>query len=269
MHEFVIFDNQMLNRSQPRIVAASSAALYGKGVFTTCSIYDSRPFRWDKHWSRLERNAVTIGLDISMFNAGSVREKLGELIDANSLSEGRARVTLFDESSSPLWPSGANGRTSLLIATSDQRPVPSNLRLTISPHRVNSTSPLAGVKSCNYLENILALEEARRRGFDEAIRLNERGEIVSACMANIFWLLGGRLYTPGLSTGCIPGTTREYVIENVRCTEVCEQIENLRAAEVIFLTSAGLGILAVSVFEGRELPVTTHPILDLAARLRG
>ena len=59
----------------------------------------------------------------------------------------------------------------------------------------------------------MALENAKAKGFDEAIRLNERGEVASACMANVFWIKDKKLFTPDLETGCLAGTTREFIIE--------------------------------------------------------
>ena len=132
------------------------------------------------------------------------------------------------------------------MTTGDLREVPDKLRLTVSPFLVNSTSPLAGIKSCNYLENILALEEAKKRGFDEAVRLNERGEIVAACLANIFWRKNEQLFTPSLATGCLAGTTREFVLENETGFETKAGLEVLKNADEIFLTSAGLGICKIS-----------------------
>jgi branched-subunit amino acid aminotransferase/4-amino-4-deoxychorismate lyase len=119
---------------------------------------------------------------------------------------------------------------------------------------------LAGVKSCNYLEKILAKEEARNRGFAEAIQLNERGEVSSACMANVFWLRDGILFTPSLRTGCLAGTTRGFILENLECEEVEVRIEELLSADEMFLTSAGLGVAQVSEFEGRKLRGEPHSI---------
>jgi branched-subunit amino acid aminotransferase/4-amino-4-deoxychorismate lyase len=144
--------------------------------------------------------------------------------------------------------------------------VPADFRLTISPHHVNSASPLAGVKSCNYLEKQVALDEAKARGFDEAVQLNERGQIASVCMANIFWLKEERLYTPSLKTGCLAGTTREFVMENVECEETEDGPDSLAEAEAIFLTSAGLGIAAAAEFDGRLLPPSDHEIMRLLVK---
>jgi len=105
-----------------------------------------------------------------------------------------------------------------------------------------------------------------QRGFGEAAQLNERGQITTACMANIFWLKDEVLYTSALTTGCLPGTTREFVLENLECNEVEAGIGELKSADEIFLTSAGTGIVQVHEFDGRPLNREPHPITGLLAR---
>lgn len=245
------------------IPGASSAVLYGRGVFTTIAIREGRPFLWEKHWKRLNSNAADLSIDISSHSAPETLNFVEELIAENSLSHGRARVTLLDESYGSIWQHLGERKTSLLIAVAGNRERSDRIRLIPSPYRVNSASPLAGVKSCNYLEHLMAYEEAQARGFDEAIRLNEKGRVTSACMANVFWEAGGRLYTPSLSTGCLAGTTREFVMENFDCEEVEVGIEEIESAERIFLTSAGLGVAPVAEFNGRRLDTSEHRILEL------
>ena len=251
MRGFIFFNQQLIFNSDSKIPAVSSAAIYGKGVFTTVAIKEKKVFLWEKHWRRLNDNALKIGIDLSEFSEKFLTRALDRLIEKNGIEDARARITFFDEGASRIWNFETGRKTSVLITTADMREVPENLRLTISPFLVNSTSPLAGVKSCNYLENILAIEEARRRGFDEAVRLNERGEIVSACLANIFWRKDGKLFTPSLTTGCLSGTMREFVLENETGVETKADLETLENADEIFLTSAGLGMCRVSEFKVR------------------
>src|ERR1041385_9034678 len=105
-------------------------------------------------------------------------------------------------------------KTDLLIMTGEpQKLAPTGMSLAVSPFRTNTFSPLTGIKSLNYLEHVLAWEEAQSRDFDEAVVLNERGEIVSATTANLFWAKNGTLHTPTLSTGALAGITGECVIE--------------------------------------------------------
>lgn len=242
---------------------ATAAALYGKGVFTTVAIRDRQPFLWDKHWRRLIDNAKTVGIELSAYSEEHSLDQLTTSIETDGIVNGRARLTFLDESPSPIWSGELTAKTSLHIVTGDLRPVPDAFRLTVSPYTVNSRSPLAGVKSCNYLENLLAFEEATKRGFHEAVRINERGFITGGCMSNIFWLKDEMLYTPTLATGCLPGTTREFVLENLDCQEVEVGIEELDKADGIFLTSAGLGVTQVAEYDTKPLEKTDHPILLL------
>ena len=252
MHEYVFFNEEIFRAEDTAVCAASSAALYGKGIFTTIAIYDSKPFLWEKHWRRLQNNAEKSGINLSAFSEEIILRSLVEIIGINKAANARARLTFFDEAPNDIWSFRGAQKTSLLIMTADLREIPGNFRLTVSPFRINSASPLASVKSCNYLEKVLALEEAKKRG-DEAAQINERGEIVSACMANIFWTNGEKLFTPPLETGCLAGTTREFLMEKYECAEIKTGLEDLRKADAIFLTSAGIGVVRVGEFETIDL----------------
>ena len=240
----------------------TNSMLYGRGVFSTLSVRDGEPFLFDKHWKRLVRDARKIGLDLTNLAPKSVRTAVSTALADAKLAEGRARVTLFDNRLGDLWTSdrGNHPNTAMSVIVGRRRTVPRPFRCFVSPHSINSCSPLAGVKSCNYLENILAVEDAKRRGCSEAVRLNERGHVAGACMANVFWLKGERLFTPSLSTGCLPGTTREFVLENLECEEVEAAIGEIENADAVFLTSAGLGVVAVDEFNDRRLSAADHPI---------
>jgi branched-chain amino acid aminotransferase len=245
MHAFASFNQKIHSPEEINLSAVSSAAFYGRGVFTTVAVFGGKPFLWEKHWRRLIENAAKIGLNLSEFSEKSVKKAFSEIIVQNGLENARARITFFDESAGGVWSFETNRKTSLLITTADFRAA-KDLRLTVSPYPFNSKSPLAGVKSCNYLENLLALEEAKQRGFDEAVRLNERGEIVSACLANLFWIKDAKIFTPALKTGCLAGTTREFLLETLSSEEKTVTLEELNEADEIFLTSAGIGVGKVS-----------------------
>lgn len=252
MHQFAWFTDEITDASRIYLPAVSSAAFYGRGIFTTVAVYNSKPFEWKRHWRRLNADAERVGVDLKDFTEAKVESSLLETINQNSVQNGRARLTFFDESASGIWKIPGERETKLLITTADFRNVSDEIRLTVSPFPVNSKSPLAGVKSCNYLENLLVLEEAGRRGFNEAIRLNETGKVVSAAMANVFWAEAGKIFTPPLSTGALEGTTRGFVMENFDVIEKYVLPEELKNADAVFLTSAGIGISAAESVDKRK-----------------
>lgn len=277
MHAHVYLNDKIVEAAKAAVAPVSAAMLYGRGVFTTLAVYGGRPFLWPQHWLRLLDHATRVRLDVSDYEEEGVRAALDRLIEANGVKDGRARVTLLGGlPERGAWKAekraeGAKARrTDLLIMTGEPRASSSDgLVLTVSPYRANSHSPLAGIKSLNYLEHLLAHEEARARDFDEAVRLNERGEVVAATMANLFWVAGGKLHTPALSTGALNGTTRACIIKlaqelSIPVLEGVYELSDLGDADEIFLTSAGLGLGIVTTFDFRHYTV---PVGSVVLRL--
>jgi aminodeoxychorismate lyase len=273
VHAIIYLNKTMVEAAKARIAPLSSAMLFGRGVFTTVAIYRGAPFFWSEHWQRLEKDAQRLGIDCGGLNQRNVGEALKQLINVNGVEDGRARIILLSRGEEDRWKFKAAGarKTDILIMTDDRlRRRETGLTLAVSRFRANTGSPLVGVKSLNYLNQVLAMEEARERDFDEAVMLNERGEIVSATMANIFWVKDGTLHTPNLSSGAIGGVTRGAVIDLaaqhfIPLVEGVYELADLTEADEIFLTSTSLGIAIVTTFDFRQYSVATGSV---AARLR-
>jgi 4-amino-4-deoxychorismate lyase len=268
VHPVIYFNKSMLAAAKARIAPVSSAMLYGRGVFTSVAIYQGKPFLWSEHWDRMAHHASRLGISCEECTQESVHTALRKLIAVNQVKEGRARVILLARPSTHVWQAKPPGprQTDLLIMTADPQKVPpSGLSIAVSPYRFNSFSPLAGIKSLNYLDHVLSWEEAHARDFDEAVMLNERGEIVSATMANLFWVKDGTVYTPALSTGALSGITRACVIKLagehfVPLIEGIYTMQDLTEADEIFLSSAGLGVAIVSTFDFRTYSVSAGTV---------
>jgi 4-amino-4-deoxychorismate lyase len=272
LHSRIIYNHRLLDASRARAPLVSPVTLYGRGVFTTLALHDGRPFLWSEHWARLTEHATRACLDLSELNEESLLASLAQLIEANRVKNGRARITLLANVERGIWKVKESESRSidLLIMTGElHQTSEESLALTVSPYRVNTHSPLAGIKSVNYLEHVLAWEEARARDFDEAVKLNERGEVVSGVMANLFWITDGRLHTPALTTGALAGTTRACVIRlageiSIPHVEGVYELADVGDADEIFLTSAGHGLRMVTTFDFHRY---TIPVGSIALRL--
>jgi len=278
LHPVISLNRTMVEATKARLAAVSSATLYGRGVFTTLAVHDSKPFLWSKHWQRLAAHAAKLDIDHTGCTEKSVGEAVNKLIAFNQVKEGRARVTMLARSGRDFWkPKAASStrKTDLLIMTGDPHRVSSNgMSLAVSPYRINTFSPLAGIKSLNYLDHMLSREEARSRDFDEAVVLNERGEIVSGTTANIFWARNGTVHTPALSTGALAGITRECVIDlaNKHFIPVVEgvyEMADLVDADEIFLTSSGVGVAPVTTFDFRRYAIEPESIVTVIRQAFG
>jgi len=270
MHPIIYLNNVMVEATKARVAPLSYAMLYGRGVFTTVAVYYHAPFLWPKHWEQLVHDAEHLQIDCSPYVEKTTREAVQKVIAVNNVEEGCARVVLLARSGRDLRKSKGAKDSDLLIMSSERQIIPAaGLTLAISPFRANTLSPLVGIKSVNYLERVLALEEAQEREFDEAVVLNERGEVVSAIMANIFWVKDGTVHTPALSTGALPGMTRAATIDLaekhfIPLVEGVYELSDLTDADEIFLTSANLGVAIVTTFDFRQYSVA---IGSVAARL--
>lgn len=125
-------------------------------------------------------------------------------------------------------------------------PVATPARLILARTRRNEGSPAARLKTLSYLDNVLARNEARAAGADEAAMLNNRGELACAAAANLFWIEDGRLFTPRLECGVLAGITRARLMAAHPVQEVAAGAEALDRAEAVFLTNSLIGVRPVS-----------------------
>jgi branched-subunit amino acid aminotransferase/4-amino-4-deoxychorismate lyase len=252
----LIFHNERIIDATNATVAATLAGVqYGWGIFTTLRAYESRVFAFEKHWERLLRHSEKARVPV-LISKNEIQKAINDLIHANALVNGRIRLTIL-KGIAGSWRTQQERESEVLIFTSsEQTPKRREVNLTVSPYRLLSSNPLAGVKRTAMLENLLAYEEARTRNFDEAVILNERGEIVSGTAGNIFWVEGIELCTPSLGTGCIAGITRAYVLEiakriNIHVVEASFPLPRLLDASEVFLTSTARGITPVKSYDFR------------------
>ncbi len=130
------------------------------------------------------------------------------------------------------------------------------MRLTVNSVRSISNNQLRSIKSMNYLNNILAKRAALDLGFDESLFLNEKGEVVECSVSNIFWYQDNVLYTPSEECGCLPGTTRDYILSANMMRQDIEIIsgefalDDLLASEFIFVTNSLMGCAPVVEIDG-------------------
>jgi branched-subunit amino acid aminotransferase/4-amino-4-deoxychorismate lyase len=137
----------------------------------------------------------------------------------------------------------------------------------ISSVRRNSGSVLAGLKSINYLESLLARQKARSSGLDDAILLNDKGLLAEASASNVFIVSGGKLLTPGKESGILPGITRDIILKlatqsGIDTLEQDIELDELVHADEVFLTNSLIEVMPVTrldmnpVGNGKPGPVT-------------
>ncbi len=236
--------------------AQDRGAFLGLGLFETMLAIDGRLIFADRHLSRLRKSCGKFRWDLEL---PDLQEIAAELLVRNELATGRARLRLVVTAGSGPHHDLAPGADRLVwLSAFPAGETPESMSACLSPWPRNERSPLAGLKSASYAENLVALDHARRLGFDETIFLNTAGQLCEAATANLFLVRNGILLTPPVDSGCLPGVMREVVLElaveiGIPCEVIALMPDDLRSADEVFLTSSTRGAVPLSRFETREL----------------
>ena len=260
-----VFHNEILSPIEKvRLSPGQVGFICGWGLFTTIRISRGEAFAYERHWRRLEKDAALIRLPMS-YTAAKVRVHLHEVIRANNVVEGCARIYLvFNQVG--FWRSDERQPPVDLIIYS--APLPEYrepVRLGLRAHGRHAAAPLAGVKSISWLPNVWAVAEAQKEGFDEVVLLNERGEVAECTAANIFAVKNGKIYTPPLNSGCLEGVTRGILSEiapeaGVHVVEQTLRPEDLYSADEVFISSTNRNIIGVGEIAGHKITAAPGPI---------
>jgi len=239
--------------------------LYGDSVYETIGTFQGRLFAARDHLDRLERSAERIGLRTPP--RASIEKAMAETIAAAGFPESRVRVILTRGAGKlDLDPASIDDTQLVIMVFPLGAPTPEmyDKGVAVAIVSITRNSPAAmdpKVKSGNYLNNVLALGEARRRSKAyEAILCGGDGSIAEGSTSNIFAVIAGEVRTPPPEVGILDGITRAKVIELCRSNAVpfAERRispDELRGAEEAFITSATRGVLPVTTVD--EKPVAS------------
>jgi branched-chain amino acid aminotransferase len=260
MSNIVYLNGELIPVSQAKISVMDYGFLYGYGLFETMRAYSGKVFRMDDHLERLSLSAEIIGIRVDI---PEIKYAVSETIKVNQLSEARVRVTVSIGEGEMVPNPGACSEPTVLVVAGSYHPYPEDVykrgfRAIISSTRRNSQSGLSRLKSANYLASMLARQEARAAGVDEAICLNEKGLVAEASMSNIFSVTDGMLKTPGEDSGILPGITRNVVLEltgrlNIKVLEQDIKPEEFFQAQEVFLTNSLMEIMPLVELDGKQI----------------
>ncbi len=241
--------------TEARVPISDRGLLYGDGLFETVRLDNGRPFRLSAHLARMGDGADTLGIDLPEIDWSAV---CAELVKRNHLPNAIVRLAVTrGEAGFGYGPSASVAPTVFAIL----RPIPPRpvgLRaITARTPRQAGVDPDSPVpKSSSALNLILAKLEAQAVGADEAILLTPTGQLAECSAANLFWVRDGNLTTPSLDSGCLPGLTRQLVLDELApaldflVTDGLYPTRRLLAADEAFVTQSSLGIVPLTEVNG-------------------
>src|SRR4051794_37707660 len=222
--------------------------MYGEGVYEVLRTYNGEPFLYDQHIARLRCSAAAIHLDLP-FDDATLRSWVDRTSAAAGL-EGDTYIRILTTRGigELTYDVRATPAPSVVIVIKPQAAPDPRLRnegivislVSILRNHPGSVNPM--IKSNNLLNNALAMQEAQRRGAEEALMLNYRGEISECSQSNVFLVREGVALTPKSQAGLLEGITRAFLFEvgreiGVEVRDATLRPEDLDTADEIFITS--------------------------------
>jgi branched-subunit amino acid aminotransferase/4-amino-4-deoxychorismate lyase len=245
---YAYVNGRFIRQSRARIAIDDRGWRFGDGLFETITMDRGLPYQWQFHLDRLKAGMAALAIPEPPLDFAGIIKKLRQ---KNRQTEGFIRLSIsrgvgsrgYRPHPQPLTPSVVI--ESLRAMSEPKAPY----RLWVSSwQRILPTQLPGKYKLAQGLTSTLALLEAETHQAQEALLLNPRGEIAEAASANIFWLAGGRLYTPSLTTGCVNGSTRAAILRfcPLPVEEVAVPLETLATAEAVWLSNGRIGIHPVA-----------------------
>ncbi len=209
--------------------------LFGLGAFETMAVYGGRPVFLEKHLERLARGLEFLGISRRV-----TEEDVYRFLEENGIPFPEVLKIVVSEENTLFLP-----RKNPYKKEAYEK----GFTIDFAQIRRNETSRFVYHKTLNYGECIRERREAAARGFDEAVFLNSRGEICEGTASNLFFVRDGRIVTPALSVGLLPGVMRGYLLERYDIEETKLYREDLKRFDECFLTNSLMGVMPVIQFE--------------------
>jgi len=260
MHRFILHNEEIHEASEKLISLGQIGFVTGWGVFSTIKVIDGVLFAFERHWARMAKDAARMRVPLPP-DAIRVENSLLRLVERNGASRATLRINIA-RNKGGLFEGPAITRPCDVVAfTADIQDWGDSVKLDYVRQGRHAASPFAGVKVLSWGMNLTMLEEAKSRGLDEVILLNERDEVAECTSANIFVAKDGVVWTPPLSSGCLPGVTRELLLSEVSVagTPVTERTltpADLESADQIFISSTTRDLLPVASIGGKPVSNT-------------
>jgi len=255
-------NGKLVPLGQARISPLDRGLLYGDGLFETMRAYHGGIFRLVAHLERLLAGARALRFPFAL-DAGELARACEDTVRANGLREAYVRLTVTRGVGGLPSELDASPEPTVLVVAREFHGYPAELRergmrAVIAPVRRNASSPLARVKSLNYLDSLLARAWAADSGADEALMLDPEGSVVEGSASNLFVVEGGAVGTPPVSAGVLPGITRECVLGlcadlGIEAGERTITPDDLTGADEAFLTNSLMEVMPLTRVGGLRM----------------
>ncbi len=263
---FINYNGQILSKDTPIVNAGSRALKYGDGLFETLKYADGKLAFLQEHFNRLWEGLETLGFDLpAHFSQSFVEAEINKLLQVNNDAIARVRLSVLrGEGSLPVV---AKNDFTFLI---ESAPLPGSngvlnkdgLKICIYSDARKSCDKISALKHNNFLPYVMAAKHAGNMECDDALLLNNFGNVCETSIANIFFIKNNVVFTPSLAEGCIAGILRQYFIQALHklgfvVEEKSVSLSEALSADECFISNSILMMRWVITLENKQYEHTT------------
>ena len=255
MHSLLLHNGRLIATSEKTLSPGQVGLMNGWGVFSTLRVMDGVLFAFERHWARMHKDAELMCVPMPSDPEAFQRDLL-TLVEANGAYNATLRVAVVRNRGGLFEGAGIEREFETIAFTAGLHAWGKSVKLAVEEQARHGTNRFAGVKVTSWIQNLTWLERAKAAGCDEVVLLDEHDRVSECTSANIFAVTADGVWTPPLSSGCLPGVTRSVLLEQVRVPgiEVGErelELGDLYTAKSVFITSTTRELLPVAVIGGR------------------
>ncbi|MDC0249441.1 aminotransferase class IV [Flavobacteriales bacterium] len=249
----VVFHNSEFIKEDALVISHSNRALnYGDGFFETIKIINAKPFNFSAHYIRYCFACTVLKLKHKQ-NEQSLLRILKELITYNNIVNGSVKLHITRSGNGKYLPESIS--FDILITSSDGAGFKLNpkISLCVFYDEVKTKGKISNIKSINAIVSVLGAIYAKESGFENAILMNTEGNCIETTNSNIFIVKDEIIYTPPITDGCVNGTMRKWVVQNINVLERSIDLIDIRSANEVFITNAISGVTSVETIESKSI----------------
>src|SRR3989338_439304 len=256
----VFLNGQIIKEEEAKIGVNDLSYQFGYGLFETIKCEQGMPLFFESHYKRLTHSAKELGMPFPV-EQEEVKKWIKEVLSANKLTSGRVKIIISKR---------LEEKFNVLVMASPLEKSHSSYSLLAYTLSRDSKSVSFRHKTTSRADSYVAYKKALEEGFNDALYVNEKNELIECTRANIFLVMDDKIITPLLESGILSGVTREKIIDIAKKEGMTVEEKNvhslyLNKAKGVFITNAIIGLMPVSrvKFEDKE-----YPFSDKITRLK-
>lgn len=247
-------NGKFVKRGQDKISVFDNSLLYAEGLFETMLAIEGRILFADEHFRRMKKGSRILGIKIPVTKK-ILWQWMEKTVNAHPDKVVKLRLTLTSGEAAR-WV-GSQGKQQVILSASPHEIPFKPYTLFVSDYRIDQESIFRRVKTISYAIHAAALNQAKKHKCEDALMINGKNQVAEVTSANIFWVKNNKIFTTPLTSGCLEGITREYLIAESRkigynITERNITIKNLLNADEVFISSSLKLVLPVMKIKIKE-----------------